>query len=87
MSELRGRSLSHRALFDEKKEEERRCDVCGEIAEEDDDDACVSSGRGLYIWTRGEETRYEEPPICARCGQALGLAQVRRWAIEDDEEG
>jgi hypothetical protein len=83
--EPRGRSLSHRVLFEEEQSEKERCDVCGEIVDPDDDDSLAS--RGLYIWTRGEETRYEEPALCEQCGQALGLAQVRRWQIEDDEEG
>jgi hypothetical protein len=87
MSEARVRSLTHRVLYEEEQDRERRCDVCGELVDNDDDDAFVCSGRGLYVWTRGEETRYEEPPLCAHCGAALGLAQVRRWAIEDDDEG
>ena len=79
--EPRHRILTHRHLFD--TSDERRCDVCGDIVDIDDEDASSA----LYVWTRGNETRYEEPPLCAKCGPALGLAQVRRWQIEDDEEG
>jgi hypothetical protein len=79
--EPRQRTLTQRQLFE--VSEDRCCDVCGVVVDEDDEDASTA----LYIWTRGDETRYEQPPICAKCGPALGLAQVRRWAIEDDEEG
>jgi len=75
------RTLTHRYLFD--TSDERRCDVCGDVVEEGDEDASTA----LYVWTRGNETRYEEPPLCSKCGPALGLAQVRRWEIEDEEEG
>ncbi len=75
------RSLTHRRLFE--RQSERLCDMCGSVVDEDDDDASSA----LYVWTRGDEVRYEEPPLCAKCGPALGLAQVRRWEIEDDEEG
>lgn len=75
------RSITHRHLFE--RTSERRCDVCNAIVEEDDDDASSA----LYVWTRGDETRYEEPPLCSTCGPTIGLAQVRRWQIEDDEEG
>ena len=79
--EPRHRSLTHRRLFE--RQSEARCDVCGAVVDKDDDD----TSSALYVWTRGDETRYEEPPLCAKCGPALGLAQVRRWEIEDDEEG
>jgi len=29
------------------------------------------AGHGLYIWTRGDEIRYEEPPLCTRCANAI----------------
>ena len=28
------------------------------------------------MWTRGDETRYEEPPLCASCANAIGLAAL-----------
>jgi hypothetical protein len=51
-----------------------------------DDDEAVG-GRGLLVWARGDQIQREEPLLCVECGTAVGLAQVRRWEEEDDEEG
>jgi hypothetical protein len=37
------------------------CDACGRVIEGE------PAARGLFLWTRGEEVRYEEPPLCSRC--------------------
>jgi hypothetical protein len=98
MSEARGRSgrngrrvglsFTHHALFRDEAARERRCDVCEcAVSARPTDDDTMPSGAGLYVWTRGDEVRYEERPLCPSCGAALGMAQVRRWEIEDDEEG
>jgi hypothetical protein len=98
MSEARGRngkrssqrglrSFTHHALYRDEAARERRCDVCDATVSAKDDDGAMPTGAGLYVWTRGDEVRYEERPLCAACGAALGMAQVRRWEIEDDEEG
>jgi hypothetical protein len=80
-------SLSHDALFASAETANDACDVCGEkVADEDDEDGYSMSGRGLYIWTRGDETRREEPPLCPACAAALGLSALARWEI-DEEEG
>lgn len=41
-------------------------------------------GSGLYVWTRGDEVRYEEPPLCHSCAQAIGLAALAMWELEED---
>ena len=65
----------------------RACDVCGEhVPSDDDDDGPAVAGCGLYVWTRGEEIRHEEVPLCAACAAALGLTALARWEI-DEEEG
>jgi hypothetical protein len=51
------------------------CDACGRTS------AGPPAGSGLFIWSRGDEVRYEEPPLCEECAigvsvQALGLADV-----------
>jgi len=56
------------------------CDACGKRVEGE------PAGRGLYIWTRGEETRYEEPPLCSKCANAIGLAALAHWELEEDGE-
>ncbi len=62
-----------------------RCDVCrGEITE---DDGAEVSGRGLLVFARGDELRYEEPWLCHACAAAIGITQLRLWDLEDDEEG
>ena len=43
-------------------------------------------GSGLLVFARGEEVRYEEPPLCARCSVAIGVTALVRWA-EEEEEG
>lgn len=42
---------------------------------------------GLLVWARGEELVTEEPPLCPACSAAIGLTALRRFALEDDEEG
>lgn len=58
---------------------ETRCDACdrplvGEPA-----------GRGLYMWTRGDETRFEEPALCAACATAIGVTALAAWSVEEEE--
>jgi hypothetical protein len=56
------------------------CDACGKTLEGE------PAGHGLYVWTRGEEIRYEEPPLCSRCANAIGLAALALWELEEDGE-
>jgi hypothetical protein len=64
-----------------------KCDVCEaplEIVDEDDE-GMAPSGRGLYLWSRGGEVVYEEVPLCAACGTAIGVSALARWEIEEEE--
>lgn len=72
---------THLALFADANE--RRCDLCDSVIPEGEDDG----GSGLYVWTRGTEVRYEEPPLCKRCGPDLAVLADRRWEQEEEEEG
>ena len=56
------------------------CDMCGKEFEG------APAGSGLLLWTRGEEVRYEEPPLCEHCSQKLIMGALMRWA-EDEDEG
>jgi hypothetical protein len=83
-------TASHAVLFED--EECVRCDVCksnvghADSSDEDTDDAPYSvSGRGLLVWTRGEERRYQEPPLCPDCAGAIGVSALQRWEIEEEE--
>jgi hypothetical protein len=55
------------------------CDNCGEVIEGE------PSGRGLYMWTRGEERRFEEPALCTRCSVAIGVTALNAWSVEEEE--
>jgi len=55
------------------------CDVCDEAIEGEPE------GRGLYVWTRGDEVRYEEPALCERCATAIGVTALAAWKLEDEE--
>lgn len=56
-----------------------RCDVC-DVAIEGE-----PAGRGLYMWTRGEETRFEEPALCGQCAVAIGMTALSAWSAEEEE--
>jgi hypothetical protein len=44
------------------------------------------AGSGLLIWTRGDEVRYEEPPLCDDCALTLTTTAMMAWWPDDDEE-
>jgi len=86
-------SASHAILFESS---EACCSVCSQLLAADDDEELLSdddassypppvSGRGLLIWARGEERRYEEPQLCPACASAIGVTALHRWEIEEDE--
>ena len=55
------------------------CDQCGEAIEGE------PPGHGLYMWTRGDEVRFEEPALCARCSTAIGVTALAAWDVEEEE--
>jgi hypothetical protein len=56
-----------------------RCDNCDDPIEGE------PFGRGLYMWTRGDEKRFEEPALCARCSVAIGVSALAAWNVEEEE--
>ena len=87
MNEMRGMpkgfvSASHAILFEA---EDERCSVCSAELDEEDDDHPEPRGRGLLVWARGDERRYEEPQLCPSCASAIGVTALHRWEIEEDE--
>jgi len=81
-------TAGHAVLFQEV--EGNRCDVCaapleGSDADGDDAEGYDVRGRGLLVWSRGEERRYQEPPLCPTCAAAVGVSALQRWEIEEDE--
>lgn len=55
------------------------CDACGEPIEGS------PAGSGLFLWTRGDEVRYEEPPLCERCAYAIAVGGTLQLGSEDEE--
>jgi hypothetical protein len=74
----------HVALFED-GDSLANCDVCGIPVGDDDSDQPAVNGKACYVWTRGDETRREEPPLCPACAAALGLTALARWEIEEEE--
>ena len=84
----------HEALFvtnglPEAAGDGERCDACGlaveASADSNDDAGYAIGGHGRYLWTRGEERRDEEPPLCPSCAAAIGMVALQQWSIEEDE--
>ena len=57
------------------------CDMCGERFDGE------PAGAGLFVWTRGEEVRFEEPPLCQECADGVTQGALTRFEIEEEEEG
>lgn len=57
------------------------CDGCGQWFDGE------PAGAGLFLWTRGEEVRYEEPPLCETCASEITVGALVKWESEDEEEG
>src|ERR1700722_3092245 len=75
-------TATHAILF---ADEGPHCDVCGDPLADDDDPEAALTGSGLYIWSHGGQIVYEEPPLCAACGTAIGMSALLRWEIEEEE--
>ena len=85
-------TAGHSVLFEDA--EAHRCDVCsatmvGEApastSTDVGDDGYDVTGRGLLVWSRGGERRYQEPPLCSGCAAAIGVSALQRWEIEEEE--
>ena len=55
------------------------CDACDDVIEGE------PAGRGLYLWKRGDEVRFEEPPLCGACATAIGVTALLAWSVEEEE--
>ncbi len=60
--------------------QEFRCDACGKTFQG------LPGGSGLFVWTRGDETRFEEPPLCERCAARITVGALTKWSWEEEEE-
>jgi hypothetical protein len=43
------------------------------------------AGSGLFLWTRGDEYRFEEPPLCEECAMRISVGAVLKWESEEEE--
>ena len=57
------------------------CDACGERFSGN------PGGRGLLMWKRGEEVRFEEPALCRKCAKAITAAGNELWEGDDGADG
>lgn len=57
------------------------CDLCGRSFEG------VPAGSGLFLWSRGDELRVEEPPLCDECASRVTIGALIKWDLEEEEEG
>lgn len=56
-----------------------QCDACDEPLEGE------PAGRGLFMWTRGDEVRFEEPALCDKCAVAIGITALSSFSVEEEE--
>jgi hypothetical protein len=84
-------TAGHSVLFEDVESD--RCDVCSanmrdldaQAVSDDDEAGYDVTGRGLLVWSRGDERRYQEPPLCSGCAAAIGVSALQRWEIEEEE--
>jgi hypothetical protein len=69
---------SLRRVEADEEPERVRCDACGEAIDG------PPAGSGLFLWTRGEEVRYEEPPLCEQCAYAIAVGGTLHADVEEE---
>ncbi|MEM1030596.1 MAG: hypothetical protein AAGN82_09610 [Myxococcota bacterium] len=58
----------------------RRCDRCGATVATEDE----GTTRGLFLWVRGDDHRYEEPVLCATCSDDVGAIAYLQLTYPED---
>lgn len=71
-----------RPAISSEENEHARCDACNTPLDFSD---IEEHGKGVFLWVRGEQRRYDEVPLCPNCGAAIGMAVLARYAMEEDE--
>lgn len=67
------------ARHEAEEAETLQCDACNEPLEGE------PAGRGLFMWTRGDEVRFEEPALCDKCAMAIGITALSIFTVEEEE--
>ena len=49
------------------------CSSCEELI------AGEPAATGLFMWTRGDDIRFDEPPLCGLCAVQLNIAALHFW--------
>jgi hypothetical protein len=55
------------------------CDRCGASFDGE------PGGAGLFVWHRGEEVRFEEPPLCEECAKTVTMLAFACCLVEEEE--
>lgn len=58
-------------------DEPPRCNACNQPI------TGMPGGTGLLLWTRGDEVRFDEPPLCAHCATAIGVTAQWQWELDE----
>ena len=61
-------------------DEPTRCSVCDDVVAEGEPIAS-----GLMLWSRGDELRIDEPPMCGGCAATIGISLFARWTSGEEE--
>ena len=61
------------------KESKFDCDLCGQSFEG------KPAGSGLFLWSRGTELRFEEPPLCEGCSARVTAGALYQWVLDEEE--
>jgi hypothetical protein len=57
---------------------EHVCDWCGDRIDG------TPAAKGLFLWTRGEEVRYEEPPLCEDCASSIAFGARLEDGLDEE---
>jgi hypothetical protein len=68
-----------RARASKDQAQEFVCDLCGKTFEGQ------PASRGLLLWHRGPEMRFEEPPLCEECASKISAGAIFQWVHEEEE--
>jgi len=67
-----------RSRSDQASADRARCDLCDAPVDE------TPAASGLLLWTRGEEVRADEPPLCRACAAAIASVALASSTDDDD---
>ena len=82
VASVRPPSPAPRTRADSEESEPALCDACNTPLDLSD---VEEQGKGVFLWVRGDQRRYDEVPLCPNCGTAIGMAVLARYAMEEDE--